>query len=461
MFNFLKGEVKQVETKTIPEGGGGRASQRVSFVDFLNSSKDWDLSFRMQIDYYQQCAPFADAVDTISQAYAQIQPMVIDTVTDKFVDHPVLDLLAKPNSTQSKTDFFEYMCMLYLVTGNPFLQSLGNVQREPLSIDCFSPTMTELVANNMGLIGIINVMSEFINDTYTEKQVNGRTRFYSGDDRELWPIQRLNPKRHSSELYGCPKIKSLFYDIEQLILAGRHNTSLLKRGARPGGSITTRNDEAMTDEQFERLQDQLQAYYTGPDAAGRPIILENGEYKENIVNNRDMDYKTMKQDAKEAIYTRMDIPLPTVSTGTMTHSNFESGQVALYDAAVLPVTDKLYEHMTLALIPRYTGKWGDAKRYQLAYDTSKITAMQLKRTESILNKAKVRAHTINELRAEFGDGPTEGGDVLANPPGVEGKPAILDTNKKAMYKALQSATTSTGEKRFTQEQIDRLTKDAY
>ncbi|MCK5019148.1 MAG: phage portal protein, partial [Candidatus Peribacteraceae bacterium] len=377
----------------------------------------WDLSFIMMKHMYKQCGPLADAIDTIAKDFAAITPVVADSATGEHVEnHPILDLLAYPNDAQCYVDFAIEVASTFLLMGNTALRSVGNVKAPPLKLYNASPVYAQLLPSSTGSLGFVNYFTPWISEQYSENIVMNRSRYYTTrGDMEYWPISRYNPDAGGSIFWGQSKIQSLYYPIEQYVQSGIHNKSLLSNGARPSGMFSTLNEQPLGDDQFKRMQDQLIAYFTGPQNAGRPLLLENTDYKDMIVNNRDMDYESMIANVKNEIYQRYDIPLPTVNTGSMTLNNYATAQVALYDEAVLPVTDFLFKQMTLALMPRY-GK--DGRRYHITYDETEIGALRARRIEDAKQKKTVGVNSVNELRVELGDEEIEGGDVVLIPANV-------------------------------------------
>ena len=383
-----------------------------SLVGFLQQSPDnWDLSFYVLIQYYKRCAPFADAVDRISEAFSEMPIHVKDLRTNKFVPHPVLELLAYPNDSMSQEDFLKQFCGMFAITGNPFLEMLGSFRRPPLALDVLSPVSVNIEPDRVGDIGTIKFNTEFNLTQYTADIVQRRKRYRKGNDLEVWPAFAFNPDRGSRQFFGCPWAKALYYDIEQYISSGQHNKSLLQNGARPGGSFTTQFEEPLTDEQFKRLQDQIDVYYSGANNAGRPLLMEHAKYEEHIVNNRDMDYKTLSVNATSSIYRKFKIPLAMVLAESMTYNNYSTAQVAFYDNAVLPIANFLYGQLGNALLYRYGDDW---KRYQITYDMTEIPALKLRQHEDLKVKASIGANTVNELRAAMGDDPIPDGDVIPN-----------------------------------------------
>jgi phage portal protein BeeE len=176
---------------------------------------------------------------------------------------------------------------------------------------------------------------------------------------------------------------------------------------------TTDNEYPLTKEQFGRMQNQMDRYMSGTENSGRPLVGENMRWQEIIVNNRDMDYENLSKNAQNSIYKRFDIPLPLVENDSQTYNNYAQAMLALYDMGVLPLTQFLFNQLSAALIYRF--RPNDYRDLYLTYDEENIKALQIRRTEAIKLKKEVGVHLVNELRADFGDEPKEGLDVLLRP----------------------------------------------
>ena len=378
----------------------------------------YDLSFYVLNKYYRACAPLADAIDTVALDVASMMPVVWDTVDEKYVDHPILELLKYPNTTQTYFDFMLELSSGYQIAQNSFLEAIGNPKRPPISIQTRAPMYSALLSDSVGDLGRIIINTPYISDTYMSKSVQRRTRYYNGNEKEMWPILGFNPDKGGDRFYGVPKIQSLYFDIEQYIASGRHNKALLDNGARPAGVMTSKNIEPLTDDQYRAAQDQLDEFYSGPDNAGRVMLAEWFEYKDMIVNNRDMDFQALRKDTKENIYLRYGIPLPAVSTGTMTFSNYETAQVAEYENAAIPLAKFLLGQITIGFMYRYNPE--DWRRYIITVDETKIGALGAVRTKTIETMGKIGVSKVDELRVAQG---------LEEIGGEEGEMILINSNQ--------------------------------
>lgn len=395
-------------TPGIYRGEGG------SLVNFLFQNGNSDLAFYALIKYYELCGPFADAVDTIAQEIASIPIRLWDKDAEEYVDeHEVLNFLMYPSADSTQREFMFRLAALYLITGNVFPVATGDRDRPPLELTMYSPHQVTLVPGGDGYIQSMNLHTSTQSEVFTQDEDAFRMRYFNRSQlAEMFPIRRFNPRRDANHLYGISKANSLIYEIEQYISSSVHNLGLLKNGARPGGSFSTTNDMPLSDEQFQRLDEQITKYYQGAANAGRPLLLENTVWNDHIVNNRDMDYATMRSGIMEMIYSRYDIPLSLISTDSMTYDNYETGRVTLYDSAVLPITKTLYEQLAILLLPRYEE---DFRRYEFKYEESDIPALEMRRAQKIKLRKEIGVNTVNELRKFLGDEQLDGGDVLLRP----------------------------------------------
>ena len=413
---WFKGEVKSTGPAETKSAGPTSSMFGTGFIDFLQSNNNFDLSFFMMIRYYEQVGPLADAIDKVAQEFSTIRPRVWDKKANKFIEHPIDDLLNYPHAEMSREEFLFGLCAFYLLTGNAFPYITLDSRGQPLELNMYLPQHTVMNASSEdGFLGRIQVNNIIDNDVFTRIEDFRRFRYVDKDENsELWPIRRFNPRRSSNNLYGTSPIASIFYEIEQYIASSKHNLSLLKRGARPGGVFSTVTDMPLSDEQFERMQKQIDQYYVGENNAGRPLLMENTKYEESIVNNKDMDYSTMRKNIQAMIYNRLNIPLPSISGENMTLANMDVAKLNLYDNAVIPVTQTLFGQLGRFLFPRFDDR-KRAEQLELRFDQGEIPALQLRRNEVVKLRKEVGVNTDNELRAHLGDEPITGGDVVYKP----------------------------------------------
>lgn len=393
-----------------------------SFVSYLQHSGHYDLSHLQAINYYLNCAPLSDAVDKIKDKLLSIPPKVWSKSRDEYVDHPVLEFLQRPNAEQSYEDFITEYAINVLVTGNAYPYTTNaSFDRPPLELRNYAPYSITLLADNAdGFIGSINVHNYYVTTTYNRDEPVGLNRFsyIDSEDSEIMPVRMYNPRPSAGNLYGVSKIASIMPEIEQYLMSSQHNQSLLSNGARLSGVLSSNNELPMNDTQFQRLQAQWDKYFVGPQNAGRPLLTENLTWTDTSMNNRDMDYATMKRSVTEMIYSRYDVPLSLVSTESMTLDNLKVANVMIYDNTAFPLYHFLFGKLGSLLFYRWRNEreWANFRDFEFHYDEKDIPALQERRVSATERLANMYVLSDNEIRTELGKesiGPA--GDLIYKP----------------------------------------------
>ena len=422
-------ETENLETKSSTQMFN--PSDPRSFMEFLErvGGEFQNVLAAESIEYYEKVGPVATAVDKIAESFGSLNLSVFDKATEEWDhDHDVIRFLDNPNADCTRQEFLKGTAAFFLITGNTFWVDTGLINRPPLEIFVIPPptlTIQEdptdgfpdvFQISHSGLVGM-GARGE------TFKRVDKPTskfRFVDPTEgKELWQIREFNPSSTSRKLWGRSKLASIFYEIEQYSSSSIHNLSLLKNGARLSAALLVNG--ILTDDQFKRLQQQVDQYYAGAHNAGKMIIVENGadgattgggsNVKELSVTPKDMDFRELRQDNRWEIFNRLNIPIPLISPEAMTLNNFQAAEVIFWKEAVLPVADKLLEELTLFIGARF----GLSESQIITYDPSEINALQIERNEEVLLRSKIGANTDNELRTRLGDEGYTGGDTVYKP----------------------------------------------
>ncbi len=449
--------------KTHPTGTSSLRSQSfVGFFDFLEGANR-DLQAHIAIKYYTLAAPVATGIDILSGEYADLEPRVFNKKTKEFVDHPVLQLLNKPNADSTYTEFATRLAAFLLIAGDSYILASGPVSRPPLEIAVANPSDITLQQDgNDGLLGTIQFNADVISAFFKREEVDRRFRFFNRDKTaEAWQIKTFNPRFSASNLGGLSPLQPIMAEIEQYLESSNHNLSLRKRGARPSGVFTSAYQ--LTDDQFERLKEQIDRWYSGSNNAGRPILAENGTtYTDAMINNRDMDFLNLKKEVTLAIYSRLRIPLPIVSTDNMTLANMESSKLSLYDNATMPLANRLFQELTNFLMPRYRAP----DELVITFDPSQVQALIIRKAQEVKLRKETGVNTINELRTRLGDESLDGGDVLLRPATLV--PIAVDQftedqfntpPREKFIQILQAQKNSDGKPRYSWEQIEKYANE--
>lgn len=415
--HFSKKELEQKSTPTIVD--------YFKHIGLYGSDSSWhQLTPRESFTFYQQVSAVKNAIDIIVDEFCSIVPRVWDTKTKEWVDnHPITELLKQPNAFENGSTVLRSYVINYLVTGNSFLVQTGELTKPPMEIYNKSPMDVIIHRANDGYplnyqLSNINgsIVFDRVNTSTISREVSDRLGEFRFIDstmaREISQVKTFNPSINSNSgmFFGLSPLSAIFYEIKQFIESNVHNWSLLKRGGRPSGALSV--EDELTDDQFQRLQAEINNAIAGSENSGRPLLLEKGmQWIELAVNNKDMDFEGLKKILIQAIYNQYKVPLPLILPDTMTLANYDSAKISLYDNAVLPLTKYLYATLTQFVLKRYP----DSEDLILAYDPHDIPALEMKRITSVKEMAQIGVLTTNELRTKLGYEMIEGGDEILAP----------------------------------------------
>lgn len=339
------------------------------------------------------------SVDMIATAAASV-PLILNMVTSKGVrreltDHPVLNILKRPNPTQPMGDFFKALYHYRLISGNAFVQAVGTTNNtSPTELYLLRPDRVAVIAGK----GILPTGYRYsIGEKYIDFPVDRLT----GKSR-LLHIKNFHPL---NDWYGLSPIEAAAYSIDQHNHSGAWNQALLQNGARPSGALIVRNDSGnggtLSEDQYNRVKLQIDEQFVGAANAGRPLLLEGGlDWKEMSLTPKDMDFVEAKNSSARDIALAFGVPPQLLGIpGDNRYSNLQEARVALWEQTVLPLVMCTVDALNSWLLPMF----GD--KMELVADADNITALAV-RNQVIWDRVERATFlTDDEKRAAVGYGP--------------------------------------------------------
>ena len=405
-----------------------KSASFIPFQQFVASMGFSNLGFYQAIEYYNRISVISTCVDLIAESMAQIHPILKERASgDVITEDPVTDLLARPSRDTSLTNFIIQLATFYLITGNTFMIAKGNTKYAPTSLEVVSPIKVSPMLDGF------QIQDE---DMRLLRYTDDGGRYYSDAGlSELLHIKRIQPYGiDKTRKFGQSKLASTYYEID-LWEAGRiYNRALLHNGVRPSGILLT--SDMMADEVYDKMRTAL-ASFSGPENSGKVMMLQNlgNEFKfeQMSLNSKDMEFIELSKDSKNSICNRLNVPLPLVNPDASTYNNVENAVYFLYDNAVFPLADILFDELSRFLLPKFDL---DIKDFVLTYDKDEISAVKTRLINQIITKANSGLFTTNELRTEAGYPEIEGGNFLTHQSG--GSP-VTDTEYMKFHRVLNNA----------------------
>lgn len=375
---------------------------------------NYNLSLFASLFYYAIISPVSTGIDIIGDEFESINPMILDLKTLELErNNPLIQLLTLPNSDQTKSEIFGAMARFLKITGNCFLIATGDIRRPPLELVVITPTfisIQESLRDNFP--ESYTYQSNSISMVFHRLEENGRLRFVNKKQTaELWHIRDFNPGIYK-KLWGFSRLNSIYLEIDQFFSSNKHNLSLLKKGVRASGIIST--DAKLTTDQADSMQSQLNSDFKGDVNAGNVFLFSGGkfDFKEMSQTLKDMDFKNLKKDMKEDIYNRLEIPLPLISSSNQKFDNMRQAKLILWDNAVTPLTKKIFNELSLFLFPRYNL---DPNLQRLWFNFLEIPVLRERHIQETTDLLAKKVITTNEARISISLPVLDGGDVIYIP----------------------------------------------
>ncbi|SON54877.1 phage portal protein, HK97 family [Hartmannibacter diazotrophicus] len=347
------------------------------------------------------------AVRLLAEAVGSV-PLLLTKDGVEQETHPALDLLKAPNPTCSRADFLEALIGYLLLSGNAYVEMV-RLGGPPSELYALRPDRMRVVAGSDGWPAGFD---------YT---AGGRTvQFREGADGVM-PVLHLRLAHPLDDHYGLAPLEAAQTSLDIHNAAATWNKALLDNAARPSGALVYQGTGGLTDEQFERLKQELAEGYEGATNAGRPMLLEGGlDWKMMSLSPRDMDFMEARNGAARDIALAFGVPPMLLGIpGDATYANYAEANRAFWRQAVLPLVMRVSERLATWLGQAY------GETLALVPDTDQITALASERGELWARVSAADFLTVNEKRAALGYGPLPGGDGGPTATGTRSKEASL------------------------------------
>ncbi|UWQ06230.1 phage portal protein [Aliiroseovarius crassostreae] len=327
VFNFLKrGEEAPVETKASATGpviayhGSGRVAW--SPRDVVSLTKTGfaanPVGFR--------------SVKLIAEAGAAL-PLVLQDAERRYDEHPILDLLSRPNAAQSRAELFEALFGQLTLTGNGYLEAVGGQEGAPLELHV-------LRSDRMNLVPGANGWPVAYDYAVGAK----KHRFHLGEGPS--PVCHIKNFHPQDDHYGLSPLQAAATAIDVHNAASSWSKALLDNAARPSGAIVYKGLDGqaqMSADQYDRLLSEMEAHHVGARNAGRPMLLEGGlDWKPMGFSPSDMEFQKTKEAAAREIAQAFGVPPMLIGIpGDATYANYQEANRAFYRLTVVPMVQRV------------------------------------------------------------------------------------------------------------------------
>ncbi len=392
------------------------------------------------------------AISEIAKCAGSV-PFLLFRVSGKkrieILDHPLLNLLNRPNPMQGRAAFLNSVVGFFLIAGNSYIESVGVKTRPPTELWPKRPDRMTVKAGNFGMPAayIYTVAGE----TVEWKVISTRRQIRRPEVPGASAILHLKSFHPLNDWYGMSPVEAAAFSIDQHNEAGRWNMARLQNDARPSGALVVdpKSGTGLDDEQYNKLKADIDRMYSGAENAGRPLLLEGGlDWKEMGLSAVDQDWLNGKHTTARDIAMVFGMPAQMLGIpGDNTHRNMEEARLWLWEQTVIPLMLLILGELNNWLTPHFGGD------LTLEFDLDEVPALitrrhvlwdKINKTDFLKVDEKREAVGYEPLpdekgqvvlvpvnKAELGE---EGEKVVANPINVKKKPNGKDKSKDALAK---------------------------
>jgi len=325
MFDFLK---RNAEPQEVKASAAGRVMAWGSVGRVAWSARDIPSLTRAG---FQSNPVGFRSVKLIAEAAAAL-PLVLQDAERRFAEHPRLALLGKPNAAQGRAEMFEAVYAQLLLTGNAYVEAVGDGGL-PIELHVLRSDRMSVVPGGDGW------------PVAFEYSVGGKThRFHAGEHAS--PVCHIKSFHPQDDHYGFSPMQAAAAAVDVHNSASSWSKALLDNAARPSGAIVYRGADgqgALTNEQYDRLQMEMEAHHQGARNAGRPMLLEGGlDWKPMGFSPSDMEFQKTKEAAAREIALAYGVPPMLLGIpGDATYANYAEANRAFYRLTVVPLVARV------------------------------------------------------------------------------------------------------------------------
>ncbi len=333
-------------------------------------------------------------VKMLSEAAAAL-PLICQDHERRYEQHPVMDLIKRPNGAQGRAEMFEAVYGYLLLTGNAYVEAVPGSGALPGELHVLRSDRMSLVPGADGWP---------IAYDYT---VGGRVHRF-GVTPEVMPICHIKSFHPQDDHYGFSPLQAAAVAIDVHTSASSWSKALLDNAARPSGAMVYKGADGhgtLSPDQYDRLVSEMEMHHQGARNAGRPMLLEGGlDWKPMGFSPSDMEFQKTKEAAAREIAIAFGVPPMLLGIpGDATYANYQEANRAFYRLTVLP----LVARVTAALSHWLSGFGGEM--VEVKPDLDQIPALAAERDQQWARVGAAEFLSAAEKRAILGL-PALGGD---------------------------------------------------
>jgi HK97 family phage portal protein len=272
-------------------------------------------------------------------------PLVVKVDGQAVSEHPLLDLLGKPNGRQSGSELLEAVYAYLQTAGNAYLQA-GIVDGAVRTLFVLRPDRMSVVAGRDGW------------PVAYDYKAGGRATRISQEPLPVPGVLHMALFHPLDDHYGMAPLEAAQTSLDIHNASAQWNKALLDNAARPSGALVySAGAGNLTDEQFNRLKEEMETQFSGAANAGRPMVLDGGlDWKAIAMSPREMDFIEARHAAARDIALAFGVPPMLLGIpGDNTYANLAEANKALWRQTLVPLVVRVAQELSGWLGPAFEG----------------------------------------------------------------------------------------------------------
>lgn len=355
--------------------------------------KDWTTDNAVKHGYKASTWVYS-CISRISKTAASV-PWKVYKETDQGLEeipnHPLEQLLKRPNPYMSGGDIMERLVSHLYLGGNTVLSKVraNNIVAElwPLSPDQVSPIPT----NNQFISGY-------------EYKINGQTQFIEASEIiHVMFVDPANPYWGLSPLQAVARVVDTDTELVNFQMVSLQNRAITD------GVFSFK--QPLTKDQWEDARNMVREQHQGTGNARTPWVLGGeAQWQQMSLSPAEMDFIQSRNFTREEICSVFNVPPPMIGLyDNATLNNIETARKIFWLDTMIPLLEDLKSAFNLSLTPEF------GEGIVLSYDVSNVQAIQDNFGEKVTTAKElwtmgIPFNMINQ-RLELGFDDVEGGDV--------------------------------------------------
>lgn len=241
-------------------------------------------------------------------------------------------LLARPLPDETCADIFAKLYAQLQISGNAYLEALQiDGDGPPRGLQVLRPERMKAELDGRGWI-----------NSWRYK-VDHKERRIGRDSAGWLPVLHMKLFHPSDDIYGFSPLAAARQALDLHNAGADWAKALIDNSAKPSGALVYGRDGArLTDEQFDRLKNELETAHAGAENAGRPLLLEGGlDWKPMSLSPAEMDFREARNGAAREIALALGVPPQLLGIpGDNTYANYKEANLAFWRMTIIPLVQR-------------------------------------------------------------------------------------------------------------------------